>query len=478
MTADIPPIQPSPEAQSPHQSALADTPSNTAAMSSRTTTASKGGSPFVLLPSEILYMVLSMLSAPDLAAMSCTCRHILKHTLNDIIWMDLVNSNLPNPLSDPAPFDSWRELYISQYPMWFVARNKIWFSDVRDTGKLIVTRYNPRKCAIEGYRVVAKHTFHQFETWPYDTEVLVHSFKPDVTLWMDDPVIYLDKFIPSPSKRAMNWRFGEIRMPMPLEAQRVFSNFILCGKMKQEDMENPEKDVWPPRLIPSNDRADVSSCNPKESGLEGYEDICESAFHTRRWAQLGNFGAVFDGNNSRHGIATFASLQPELYTPTSEKPYQGIWVGDYSGHGSEYLLVLQRGDTFSMDDEHQGTDDGSSSSMHSSSDSSSSFAPQGRLEAIKLTGDPNVPRGEISFFAEDIGPKGLIRIADEDLFSGARVIRGQGHIASTNFRDDKFIPAQLFLITHDCMALFWEELKHISYYRRVDVDSLLSQELD
>ena len=39
---------------------------------------------------------------------------------------------------------------------------------------------------------------------------------------------------------------------------------------------------------------------------------------------------------------TFSTLLEESYTPTRKKPWQGIWVGDYSGHGCEFLLVLQR----------------------------------------------------------------------------------------------------------------------------------------
>ena len=60
---------------------------------------------------------------------------------------------------------------------------------------------------------------------------------------------------------------------------------------------------------------------------------------------------------------------------------------------------------------------------------------RGRLEAIKLTGDPNVPRGEYSWIAEDIGPKGLIRVATEQMFKGARVVRSLGHCANRGYRN-------------------------------------------
>ena len=64
---------------------------------------------------------------------------------------------------------------------------------------------------------------------------------------------------------------------------------------------------------------------------------------------------------------------------------------------------------------------------------------QGCIKAIKLTGDPNVPRGEITFVAPDISDIGLMRIADDDDFQGARVVRSVGHIAEEGFRDGKCI---------------------------------------
>lgn len=69
---------------------------------------------------------------------------------------------------------------------------------------------------------------------------------------------------------------------------------------------------------------------------------------------------------------------------------------------------------------------------------------QGSLEAIKLTGDPNVPRGEISFVSHDIGPGGFVRVANEVLFPGARVVRSQGHVAGLGFRDGESWHSRLF----------------------------------
>jgi hypothetical protein len=63
---------------------------------------------------------------------------------------------------------------------------------------------------------------------------------------------------------------------------------------------------------------------------------------------------------------------------------------------------------------------------------------RGRIEAVKLTGDPNIPRGEYTFIAPDIGSNGLLRVADKGIFKGARIVRSVGHIAARGFRDGTF----------------------------------------
>jgi hypothetical protein len=68
---------------------------------------------------------------------------------------------------------------------------------------------------------------------------------------------------------------------------------------------------------------------------------------------------------------------------------------------------------------------------------------RGRIEAIKLTGDPNIPRGEYTFIAPDIGPNGLIRVATEEMFKGARIVKSVGHIAARGFREGECERARL-----------------------------------
>ena len=104
---------------------------------------------------------------------------------------------------------------------------------------------------------------------------------------------------------------------------------------------------------------------------------------------------------------TYGTMSPEAYTPNVEKPWQGIWCGDYFNRGVEFLLVLQPDSTDS-------------------------------LLAIKLTGDSNVPRWQYSIVVPDLLEGGFVRVAEEEEFRGARVVRSASHMAATGFKFSKW----------------------------------------
>jgi hypothetical protein len=190
-------------------------------------------------------------------------------------------------------------------------------------------------------------------------------------------------------------------------------------------------------------------------------------------------------------VMTYSTLMPELYTPTANQPFRGIWVGDYAGHGCEFLLINQTktAATLSESGLNANHDNIKSESRLGAQDDS---IYSGRLEAIKLTGDPFVPRGEYTWIADDIGPKGLIRIAEEPRFRGARVVRSRGHIGSGGFQDcttsffsdwlltrtncavATYVESQLIIISQNKLAQYWVDFGHISFYERIDVDQFLA----
>ncbi|KMP06421.1 F-box domain containing protein [Coccidioides immitis RMSCC 2394] len=439
--------------------------------------------PLLSLPSELLYEIFSYVSALDLTSLSATCQFLREHANSELLWAALVDSNVHTRLHDPSPFESFRSLYVAYHPFWFLVRNKIWFSDVKNTGKLILVRYNAPRGRIEGYRIVARHSIRFVQAWSKNPSVIVSSFDPVVSLWLDDPVILLEKEL------ALGWgsdshgRRSEVRMPMDLEAQRVFSSFIFCDKTETREDEDESRMVWPPSTIPADERVNVAYSDIETFAFRDkplrLKEVSEAGFRLRRWIQFGGNMSTFEVGTVMDGVSTFGTLRPDLYTPTKDKPYQGIWIGDYSGHGSEYLLILQQDyDPASTGHSAAGAtveNAASSSQATSSQNVEPGNVPYRGLKAIKLTGDPNVPRGEITFKADDIGPNGTIRIADEEMFRGARVVNSWGHIAATNFARDTYIPSQIILISNDCIAHYWTELGHISYYRRIDIDQLLNQ---
>ncbi|KAJ5212347.1 uncharacterized protein N7498_003993 [Penicillium cinerascens] len=423
------------------------------------------------LPNEILDLILYHLSAHDLTRLASTCRKFTEHTAKDILWAKLVNSHLPHHISDPGSFDSFRRLYLAHLSYWFIPQYKIWFSDHNHTGNLILARYDNRRGVIDAYRIIADKGATAFHFWESHPEVMIQAFNPEVSLWLDDPVLLLKDRDPSARVAPCQTWMAERRMSMPAEAQHLFNSLILCPN-GTEPIDNTESlddteatggtdaGLWPPQLIPTNNR--ISRVTQPLKLPEHASEVSEAGFRIRRWAHF-RFGLQAGLASDNEAIFSYATLAPCLYTPTKEKPYQGIWVGDYSAHGCEFLLIFQqdpaRTDLEEGEDEHNLT--------------SQDVVQKGSLRAVKLTGDPNVPRGELSFSADDIGPGGLICVADSQPFTGARIVRSKGHVAGLGFRDDSFIDSQLILISTDCLAHYWAEMGHVSYYRRVDIDALL-----
>ncbi|KAL4804794.1 hypothetical protein BDV18DRAFT_142529 [Aspergillus unguis] len=411
--------------------------------------------PLLRLPPELLSQILSYLSALDLVRVSEACRVLAQHANNDLLWANLVNANLLDPIHDPGIFDSFRSLYITHNPCWFIPRHKVWFSDVEHTGNFILARYDNRRGVIEAYRVITERRSHKFQVWEWNPDVVIQAFEPKVSLWLDDPILLLQK-APESLRRYLD---SESRMDMPVGLQYVYNAISLCQAGGEEQLD--EDSQWPPPNIPSDHRVyRYSEVNWQEWNHvpQKLSQVSEHAFRIRRWAHFRMGMPMFDPGQGET-MATYSTLDPSLYTPTKEKPYQGIWVGDYSAHGCEFLLFLQHdkgGDNYDARD--PGNED---------------IVQRGSLEAVKLTGDPNVPRGQFSFVSDDIGPGGTVRIATEALFQGARVVRSRGHVAGIGFRDDTFIPSQLILKSPDCVAHYWESMGHITYYRRLDIDSLI-----
>ena len=475
------------------------------------------------LPAEIISQIFAFLPLNSLASLSRTCGLLRSHVHNDLLWMSLFQKNVPGSdgLKSPSPANSWRQLYIAHHPYWFLVHNKIWFADTHNNGLLILARYNSQNGCIEAFRLLAEHGSHTYEVWAHNPEVIIHTFNPKVRLWLDDPVMKLgfDKENRQHGKRLQK----EIAMQTG-RTQGICSMFSLCRPIPKA-LQASSMALWPPAIIPAKERVRNESATKFRTEVHRPQTLdlmSDQTFRIRKWLEFSNLypsNAVLIGEE----VMTFSTLLEESYTPTKEKPWQGIWVGDYSGHGCEFLLVLQRDVKSSMapsktpstgslpqsvatamaganmglqnsdrvgisaeapenhgihpdqiaeaagpstwqpkEDFANRYDKGAQGNTRDDepvapdAQDPSTEVPSGRLEAIKLTGDVNVPRGEYTWIAEDIGPNGLIRVANEQMFVGARTVRSWGHIAGRGYRHDRFISSQLIMISHDSLAQYWE----------------------
>lgn len=460
--------------------------------------------PFLALPAEIIQHVLTFLSLSDLITVGLVNRALHAHSQQDTIWQPFVQEQVPGH-NVPKPKNlTWKELFQQHHPYWFLAKNKIWFADTQHTGKLLIARYDHRINAIEAYALVAERRQPVMQSWEWNPEAIIHTFHPKVQLDIAAPVIRLnsDSYSRVYSSRLQHELHMDVHHGAPLASAGLYSRLMLTRPWPKE-ITTPATPVWPPLILPSQDRTrnDTSPSSFRHTANKParMKELSTSTFRLRKWME---FASRPNGVSMRIGedITTFATLPAESYTPTPAKPWQGIWCGDYAGHGCEFLLVTQPDhpaelpeqaqwalgvreregsvssagswstaptDAETSDDDEvwistaddledsvatlQGATISSPPQTPSSSPSSSSrlfqtpssppldqvrdFEPSGRLEAIKLTGDPNIPRGEYTFIAPDIGPNGLIRIASENMFKGARIVRSVGHIAARGFRE-------------------------------------------
>ena len=410
-------------------------------------------SALLALPAEMIHQIFTLLDPISLADLSQTCHLLRTHAQDGKLWYEIVQEHVPaQRLISPGLCNTWRELYAAHHPYWFLTRHKLWFSDKAYTGSamtgsLIIARFDPRRCCIEAYRLVAEHGDNTFEQWPLDPNVIIHAFNPRVRLWLDDPIVKLDLGSATPRKRLQT----EILMPTG-NAQgirsRLFRSLRITPAKQEQSMS-----LWPPEIIPTSERVRNNSPTRFHSDSQKPKTLAEASdttFRIRKWMEFGSLG-VSIGLRMGEDVMTFSTLPEDCYTPTKEKPWQGIWVGDYSGHGCEFLVVLQpekhaersnsRPSSQESSSSHaltnvEAASEGAVSAGADDTDEQAEEAPySGRLEAIKLTGDPNVPRGEYTFIADDIGRKGFIRIAEEQPFVGARVVKSRGHIAARGFID-------------------------------------------
>lgn len=304
--------------------------------------------PLFTLPAELIYHVLSFLSPLDLVEVSQTCHLLHNHTLSDQLWQPFIQANVPGTiLKSPYPAISWRSLYIDHHPYWFLSKHKIWFADNQHTGKLLIARYDPRLPAIEAYALVAERRQPTIPHWHWNPNAIIHTFSPRIQLDLNAPVLRLDTAALAQARRTGPDTGSRLQREIPMAVHGIttttsaglFSHLLLSRPLPPAAI-TPGTRVWPPATIPAPERTRRESMSHyRSSGHRPgrLHELSSTTFRLRKWVQ-------FSGRAPQLGlgdVATFATLDPALYTPTAARPWRGIWCGDYAGHGCEFLVVMQ-----------------------------------------------------------------------------------------------------------------------------------------
>ena len=98
----------------------------------------------------------------------------------------------------------------------------------------------------------------------------------------------------------------------------------------------------------------------------------------------------------------------------SEIDLSGEWLGFYTGHYDEVVRITQHGDY---------------------------------IEAVKITGDDYVPADEVTWRANH------------------RTGRGEGQIAEREFRNPRFVPGHLQVLSPDRIVFIWENCGEVEFRR-------------
>lgn len=243
-------------------------------------------------------------------------------------------------LSSPAPYRSYKELYLNLYPYLWV-HGRVWHGDRSTYGTLLVTRYSSQSGTIISKLVPV----------PPPNTVRILGTGRDLAL-----AIRLE---------SVPVRLGNEHPSMPHEATdptRQYAFRRVLSMSSKDQSSSSKQRLWPREMFPADERVSRSS-SPHHSPLE--HDRC----YTPNFFELRNTSTTGLTRLNRSPVELFSALHPKLYTPDLVHPLKGIWSWSSSSQ-SEFMLFHQSG--------------------------------RKRLELFKLTGNFHMRRGTKCYIFEDI----------------------------------------------------------------------------
>lgn len=325
---------------------------------------------------------------------SFECGKVLQRTPSSHTDYVLVDASTRPLLSSPQPYPSYRKLYhrvLKNYG-WMIgtfAGNAQW------TGSLIEIFYNGYTGLIECRRLQPSAVFSSAMTYSIDDEVYWRDFDP-VIQCRQEPLFEVGHSRPDDEFLAVVARTIGITDEQTINA---------LGS----------EEIWPSINVPAKERIIVQQIDALSKLGNGFDEfsnnllVLSRPLLSRAMYELRG-GLVSQQKIPRHN-ELFYRLPQHLPSPAGFEEHSGLFMGDYSSHGPELLYLY--------------------------------YPTPTSLHAVKITGDPNVPRGEISWVIDDLTSP--VRICTEREWPGARAYKGRGQISNHGFRSPTWIETEVIL---------------------------------
>ena len=267
---------------------------------------------------------------------------------------------------------------------------------------MLVNAHGSKK-SIEGVQIEARQEHPQAFRWSHNPEVLIHVFEPHISL------------------TSTVFKFDEDEDGKSISAPFLTQRLPKTSSQKKEEL-------WPPSTIPSATRVRRGDIDETERHHISLTTRVPENFScsTLKLPLSGSIPPSPGRAPSDSDTRTWSTLAPQLYRPTAKAPFNGIFVGDYAGHGPEFVLIMHQSSTILQQQINGKLHVEHSPPLPGHRMPHNGPAVSGSMVAVKLTGDESVPRGCLSFVADDLGTNGLVRVADEWPFKDAPIIRSKG----------------------------------------------------
>ncbi|OZJ02157.1 hypothetical protein BZG36_04630 [Bifiguratus adelaidae] len=393
------------------------------------------------LPLEVILHILSYCTPNDIAHVSQASQKLLQICRTDSLWQAHCHDRFRVRRFTPSTeLPTFYQLYTRLLRHYGYLLG-FWMSLESWRGAFIQVSWNEHLNRLDGERLWPKNrltnSYHNYSLLPgvfvndidcaIERELIFHvSIPPDAS----NPVVTCLEAEP---RRIINF-LEQANLSMFIAASAASVGQITQDKLTQYDAKNLETwflgnalnelSVWRSSL-------DFPSQLPMPD-----TPLC--------------FNLLNHGTRTKYLQLPLHILNPPPTTsqdPTMIAPHYGLYAGSYGPHGVEFLLVKE----------------------HYTENPLASRRT--KVMAHKVTGDRNVPRGQLSWMSNLHDP---IRIAEEQEFRGSNVYEGMGQVAFDGFINNSLIPGALILCSPTKLAFAWEDLAHITIYRRFSRTAIAS----